>query len=91
MEVTVIGDISEEEKQAYIRRAEETHPDRLIAAMDIKADGEFVDLTYHFAEEAVPFQRIRRITGYLVGDMSHWNNAKRAEEGDRVKHDCCGH
>ena len=40
--------LSEEEKQAYIRRAEETHPDRLIAAMDIKADGEFVDLTYHF-------------------------------------------
>ena len=34
----------------------------------------------------VEFERIRRITGYLVGDMSHWNNAKRAEEADRVKH-----
>ena len=34
----------------------------------------------------VPFERVRRITGYLVGDMSHWNNAKRAEEHDRVKH-----
>ncbi|MDR0535160.1 MAG: anaerobic ribonucleoside triphosphate reductase [Puniceicoccales bacterium] len=33
-----------------------------------------------------PFERIRRITGYLVGDTSRWNNAKRAEEKDRVKH-----
>ncbi len=32
------------------------------------------------------FERIRRITGYLVGTMDHWNNAKRAEERDRVKH-----
>ena len=34
----------------------------------------------------VSFERIRRITGYLVGTMSKWNNAKRAEERDRVKH-----
>ncbi len=32
------------------------------------------------------FDRIRRITGYLVGTMDRWNNAKRAEEHDRVKH-----
>lgn len=32
------------------------------------------------------FQRIRRITGYLVGAMDKWNDAKRAEEADRVKH-----
>lgn len=36
--------------------------------------------------EKVPFQRIRRITGYLVGDVSRFNNGKRAEEKDRVKH-----
>ena len=34
----------------------------------------------------VRFERIRRITGYLVGTMEKWNNAKRAEERDRVKH-----
>ena len=34
----------------------------------------------------VRFERIRRITGYLVGTMNRWNNAKRAEERDRVKH-----
>lgn len=36
--------------------------------------------------EGIKFERIRRITGYLVGDMSHWNDAKAAEEQDRVKH-----
>lgn len=36
--------------------------------------------------ERVPFQRIRRITGYLVGDLNRFNNAKRAEVLDRVKH-----
>ncbi len=33
-----------------------------------------------------PFERIRRITGYLVGTLDQFNNAKRAEERDRVKH-----
>ena len=36
--------------------------------------------------ESVKFERIRRITGYLVGTMERWNNAKKAEEHDRVKH-----
>ena len=34
----------------------------------------------------VRFERIRRITGYLVGTVDRFNNAKRAEEHDRVKH-----
>lgn len=34
----------------------------------------------------VPFERIRRITGYLVGTLDRFNNAKRHEEKDRVKH-----
>lgn len=36
--------------------------------------------------EGMDFERIRRITGYLVGTMDKWNNAKKAEERDRVKH-----
>jgi len=36
--------------------------------------------------EFIPFERIRRITGYLVGTLDQFNNAKRAEERDRVKH-----
>lgn len=36
--------------------------------------------------EGVDFERIRRITGYLVGTIDRFNDAKRAEEADRVKH-----
>ena len=34
----------------------------------------------------VKFERIRRITGYLVGTLDKWNDAKKAEERDRIKH-----
>lgn len=34
----------------------------------------------------VPFERLRRITGYLVGSLERWNDGKKAEEHDRVKH-----
>ena len=50
----------------------------------------FKDTTVKQAEplvgEGVKFQRFRRITGYLVGTLDRFNNAKRAEVGDRVKH-----
>lgn len=36
--------------------------------------------------KGVKFERIRRITGYLTGSLETWNNAKKAEEKDRVKH-----
>ncbi|MGF0009242.1 anaerobic ribonucleoside-triphosphate reductase [Desulfovibrio sp. SGI.102] len=39
-----------------------------------------------FIGEGVKFERIRRITGYLVGTVDRFNNAKRAEVADRVKH-----
>ena len=37
--------------------------------------------------EGVKFDRIRRITGYLVGTLDRFNNAKKAEVGDRVTHE----
>jgi ribonucleoside-triphosphate reductase len=40
-------------------------------------------------EGNIPFERIRRITGYLVGTLDRFNDAKRAEERDRVKHFSC--
>ena len=36
--------------------------------------------------EVVQFERIRRITGYLVGTVDRFNNAKKCEVNDRVKH-----
>ena len=40
--------------------------------------------------EGVNFERIRRITGYLVGTVERFNNGKKAEEHDRVKHNTTG-
>jgi len=40
--------------------------------------------------EGVGFERIRRITGYLVGTVDRFNNGKKAEERDRVKHSTKG-
>lgn len=83
--VNVIGEpISEQEKQAYVERAMKMYAAGTVRAIDIHVDGEFVELTYHFASR--PFERLRRITGYLVGTMDRWNTAKRAEEAQRVKH-----
>ena len=53
----------------------------------LTVDGEDVDIRYELAP--VPFDRIRRITGYLVGTMDRWNDAKTSEESDRVKHGVC--
>lgn len=55
---------------------------------------EFIDngdgnCTERFWYEPVKFSRIRRITGYLVGDLNRFNNAKAAEVRDRVKHTVC--
>ena len=83
--VTVAGGaMADEEIQAYVDHIREKNPQRKLKSLHIEIDGEFVNLHYSF--EAAPFEHIRRITGYLVGDMSHWNNAKSAEERDRVKH-----
>ncbi len=78
------GKLSQKEINAYIRHGIEQYPNKCIESMDIKLDGEYVDVEYHFSD--VPFQRIRRITGYLVGTLDRFNNAKRSEVEDRVKH-----
>ena len=77
------GALPQQEIDAYIARAREKYG-RMPLGIDIKVDGDYVELDYDFG--SVPFHRIRRITGYLVGTLDRFNNAKRAEEHDRVKH-----
>ena len=84
MKVNVIGEAVSQEIDAYIDYGKKKYSDRIISGMTVKTDGEFVDLQFDFAD--VPFERIRRITGYLVGTLDRFNNGKRAEERDRVKH-----
>ena len=83
MSIHITGNASPEEAQAYVDSLQEKY-NRKLESLDIQLDGEFADLNYKFA--SAPFERIRRITGYLVGTMDHWNDAKKAEEADRVKH-----
>lgn len=78
------GELTEEEKQAYINRAHDLYPGQAIESIDITLDGDYADIEYNFAP--VKFERIRRITGYLVGTLDRFNDAKRCEERDRVKH-----
>lgn len=80
------GTIPEEEALAYVQRGRELHGKGLkeiIATLD-PTDADMIDMEYKW--DNVPFHRLRRITGYLVGTLGRWNNAKRAEEHDRVKH-----
>lgn len=76
-------DILDEEIDAYIDRGFEKMGDRL-RTIHIKVDDEYADITY--SDKAPDFERIRRITGYLVGTLDRFNDGKRAEEADRVKH-----
>lgn len=77
-------DMTQKEVKAYVRHIAKQNPKRTLLTLNIKVDGEFIDLQSVF--KALPFERIRRITGYLTGDTSTWNNAKKAELAERVKH-----
>ena len=84
MKITVHGgEMTAQEQQAYVDYLQDKYG-RKVQELTLTVDGEFVDMAYVL--EQVPFERIRRITGYLVGTMDRWNDAKRAEERDRVKH-----
>lgn len=72
------------EVEQYVQRGLEKYGSGLNhMKIEILPNDEVV-LTYSVKQK--PFERIRRITGYLVGTINRWNNAKRAEERDRVKH-----
>ena len=81
---TVIFDVEELKKYVqYVKEHSESWFGELRKIrLTLCADGK-VDIQYKFGE---PFDRIRRITGYLTGDLNTWNDAKRAEESERVKH-----
>lgn len=79
-----ISTIPQEEIDAYKKYVQEKYPDEIIDEIILEFEGDDVKIETH--KHSKPFNRIRRITGYLVSSMSKWNNAKLAEEHDRVKH-----
>jgi len=79
-------EMSDAEVKEYLKQGQEKFGG-MLEGMDIElVNEEEVKITYHVMS-AHPFERVRRITGYLVGTMDKWNDAKRAEEKERVKHD----
>ena len=75
-------DIDEHEAEAYILRGIRNF--NYLHWVEAEADGDEIELRYHCDKRK--FERIRRVTGYLVGTLDRWNDGKRAEEKDRVKH-----
>ena len=78
------GTLPEEEVKAYQDFVKDKYKGEEITLLKIKVDGENVDLETH--KKTAGFQRIRRITGYLVGTLDRFNDGKLAEVKDRVPH-----
>jgi hypothetical protein len=90
------GSMSKEEQKIYVEYLEQKLPNCNITDLELtitEEDGEqYVDMKYQYEnkpETNVPVERCRRITGYIVPKIERWNNAKRAELKDRVKHGIC--
>lgn len=75
--IAVKTDVPEEEAREYVKRAPKG-----CTAMKVESDGNYVNIWYY---DRIPFERIRRVTGYL-SSVDRWNNGKKAELADRVKH-----
>ncbi len=91
MNVTVKnGELDFREISYYAAHIRQNNPGMHIDSLTLTiCDDGYVDAEYTL--HPVPFERVRRITGYLVGTVDRFNNAKQAEERDRVKHmSCCG-
>lgn len=79
------GEISDMEREEYVKRVLTQNPHRTVQKINITVvDNDYVDIETVCAPEK--FQRIRRITGYLVGTLDRFNDAKSAEVKDRVGH-----
>ena len=76
--------LSMKEIHSIIELLIQTNPDKIIKVISFEEVGD--DVVAKFTYDSKPFIRIRRITGYLVGDLGRFNDAKRAEVNDRVKH-----
>ena len=86
--VDVDPQISDKELLIYMRciEAEQVKNKDALKELRIKVDPETDEVSIDYSMQPPKFQRIRRITGYLVGTVERFNNAKRAEEHDRLKH-----
>ena len=69
----------------YVEKGIDRKKERLVE-LELSAVESNDHIAIDYTIKPIAFQRIRRITGYLVGDLNRWGNAKKAELRDRVKH-----
>lgn len=77
-------EIVEEEIQYYLDYVKKNHKGQILESLELKLEGNEVLAISSF--KPMQFEKIRRITGYLVGTVERFNDGKKAEEKDRVKH-----
>ena len=83
--ITVLnGTMDQKEIDQYVNIILKDNPTRKLDNLELSIDGDFINMKYTF--KPLNFDRICRITGYLVGTMDRWHDAKTSEEHDRVKH-----
>jgi len=80
-----IKDLTKEEIKGYIKQVEKEKNSEVVE-LSLYADEESGYIGRSAKVKPIGFDRIRRITGYLVGTLDRFNDAKRAEENERVKH-----
>lgn len=83
VKISATFDASIGELENYVSYVKERVPNVSSIKVEMCEDG-MVDVNW--TSKGQPFERIRRITGYLTGTLESWNDAKRAEESERVKH-----
>jgi len=82
-----VSNMTEYIAKDYIKYAKEHKSESSdISKIIVFIKGDEADITIEYIQDKPKIERIRRITGYLTTAVDSWNNAKRAEESERVKH-----
>lgn len=82
-----VSNVTEEIAKDYVNYAKEHKSESSdISKIIVFINGDEADIEIQYVQDKPKIERIRRITGYLTGALNVWNDAKRAEESERVKH-----
>ena len=85
--VQKLPDVTVNEAKNYLELLAKNVPEgSKLISLTIAKTGNDDHVALDYTLQNPPMERIRRITGYLVGTVDRWNNAKQAELRDRVKH-----
>lgn len=82
-----VSNMTEDVAKDYIKYVKEHKSESSdVSKIIVFINGDEADITIEYIQDKPKIERIRRITGYLTTAVDSWNNAKRAEESERVHH-----